>query len=218
LWTRHARHAGEAARLLIRNPPKFDTFLCPAARPSVAYALARLARLRSSSKPPGLLLPCQPALANRPPAGPGWLHQIKFRGYRVIPCQMAGGCGRIRDAVAALPVESAVVDGELSSLAPTTQSIFETLRSRQGRQGRGCDLREVDGRKVRPEPMEVAGRGQQLLSRKSSAMRDGIQVHEAITGDRAIIFMDLGGIIVPKRTGYRYLSGRTQAWLLATLR
>jgi hypothetical protein len=48
-------------------------------------------------------------------------------------------------------------------------------------------------------------------------MRDGIQVNEAITGDRATIFMDLGGIIVPKRTGYRYVSGRTQAWPLATL-
>ena len=70
---------------------------------------------------------------------------------------------------------------------------------------------------MRPEPMEVAGRGQQLLSRKSSAMRHGIQVNEAITGDRATIFMDLGGIIVPKRTGYRYVSGRTQAWPLATL-
>ena len=27
---------------------------------------------------------CQAALADRPPAGPGWLHEIKFDGYRVI--------------------------------------------------------------------------------------------------------------------------------------
>ena len=32
----------------------------------------------------GFILPCQPALAERPPAGPGWLHEIKFDGYRVI--------------------------------------------------------------------------------------------------------------------------------------
>jgi bifunctional non-homologous end joining protein LigD len=36
------------------------------------------------SKRPGFILPCQPALAARPLAGPGWLHEIKFDGYRVI--------------------------------------------------------------------------------------------------------------------------------------
>ena len=40
--------------------------------------------LRSRSKPDGFILPCQPALADRPPSGPGWLHEIKFDGYRVI--------------------------------------------------------------------------------------------------------------------------------------
>src|SRR6476619_4908425 len=40
--------------------------------------------IRSRSKPPGFILPCQPALAEKPPSGPGWLHEIKFDGYRVI--------------------------------------------------------------------------------------------------------------------------------------
>ena len=40
--------------------------------------------VRSRSKPSGFILPCQPALADRPPSGPGWLHEIKFDGYRVI--------------------------------------------------------------------------------------------------------------------------------------
>ena len=39
--------------------------------------------VRSRSKPDGFILPCQPALADRPPSGPGWLHEIKFDGYRV---------------------------------------------------------------------------------------------------------------------------------------
>jgi ATP-dependent DNA ligase len=33
-------------------------------------------------KPAGFILPCQPALADRPPLRPGWLHEIKFDGYR----------------------------------------------------------------------------------------------------------------------------------------
>jgi bifunctional non-homologous end joining protein LigD len=56
-----------------------------------------------------------------------------------------------------------------------------------------------------------------LLWRSNKAMRDGIQLSEAITGDGAAIFrhacwMDLEGI-VSKRIGSRYVSGRTRAWL-----
>ena len=58
-------------------------------------------------------------------------------------------------------------------------------------------------------------RSVQLLSRSNKALRDGIQLSEAITGDGAAIFrhawMDLEGI-VSKRIGSRY-SGRTRAWL-----
>jgi bifunctional non-homologous end joining protein LigD len=34
--------------------------------------------------PAGFILPCQPTLARHPPAGPGWLHEIKHDGYRVL--------------------------------------------------------------------------------------------------------------------------------------
>ena len=82
--------------------------------------------VRSRSKPDGFILPCQPALADRPPSGPGWLHEIKFDRYRVIArkdgdrvrlwarttSDYSKAFTRIRDAVAALPVDSAVLDGE----------------------------------------------------------------------------------------------------------
>jgi len=56
-----------------------------------------------------------------------------------------------------------------------------------------------------------------VLSRSNRAMRDGIQLSEALTGDGARIFrhacsMGLEGI-VSKRIGSRYVSGRTRAWL-----
>ena len=77
---------------------------------------------------------------------------------------------------------------------------------------------EMDGQDIRPEPLEERRkRLTKLLSRKTKAMRDGIQVSEAITGDGGRIFrhacaMDLEGI-VSKRIGSRYVSGRTRAWL-----
>jgi bifunctional non-homologous end joining protein LigD len=87
--------------------------------------------LRSRTTPDGFLLPCPPALADRPPSGPGWLHEIKFDGYRVIArkdgdrvrlwarttSDYSKAFTRMRDAVAALPVESAVLDGEATLCA-----------------------------------------------------------------------------------------------------
>jgi bifunctional non-homologous end joining protein LigD len=72
--------------------------------------------IRTHCKPPGFILPCQPALADRPPSGPGWLHEIKFDGCRVIArrdgeqirlwarttSDYSRAFTRIRDALAAL--------------------------------------------------------------------------------------------------------------------
>src|SRR3954447_21604967 len=77
--------------------------------------------IRTRSKPPGFILPCQPALAGRPPSGPGWLHEIKFDGYRIIArkdgeqvriwarttSDYSKAFTRMRDAIAALPVDNA---------------------------------------------------------------------------------------------------------------
>src|SRR3954465_8655051 len=101
--------------------------------------------IRTRSKPAGFILPCQPALADKPPSGPGWLHEIKFDGYRVIARKDGGqvrvwartsdyskAFTRIRDAVAALPVDKAVIDGEAIVLRSDNTCNFEGLRSRQG--------------------------------------------------------------------------------------
>ena len=67
---------------------------------------------------------------------------------------------------------------------------------------------EMDGQDVCPEPLEERRkRLAKLLSRKTKAMRDGIQLSQAITGDGAVIFrhaclMDLE-VIVSKRIGSR---------------
>ena len=79
------------------------------------------------------------------------------------------------------------------------------------------DVMEVDGQDVRPEPLEERRkRLAKLPSRSNKAMREGIQLTEAMTGDGPAIFrhacwMDLEGI-VSKRIGSGYVSGRTRAW------
>jgi hypothetical protein len=34
--------------------------------------------------PPGFVRPCEPTLTDRPPAGPGWLHEVKHDGFRIL--------------------------------------------------------------------------------------------------------------------------------------
>src|SRR6476620_6464732 len=136
--------------------------------------------LRSRSKPDGFIVPWQPALAHRAPSGPGWLHEIKFDGYRVIArkdgaqvrlwarttSDYRNTFTRIRDAVAALPVDSAVLDCEAVVLRPDASCDFEALRSRQGQAEAilvAYDVVKMDGQDVRPLP---ALPGLQLLERQ----------------------------------------------------
>ena len=94
----------------------------------VAYALAVSPRLRSRSKPLGFILPCQPALADRPPSGPGWLARKDGEQVRLwarTTSDYSKAFTRIRDAVAALPVDSAVIDGEAILLRPDNSFDFE---------------------------------------------------------------------------------------------
>jgi hypothetical protein len=34
--------------------------------------------------PVGFIRSCEPALVARPPVGPGWLHEIKHDGFRIV--------------------------------------------------------------------------------------------------------------------------------------
>jgi bifunctional non-homologous end joining protein LigD len=71
---------------------------------------------------------------------------------------------------------------------------------------------------MRPEPLKERRKGLgKLLSRSNKAMREGIQLSEAITGDGVAIFRHACGVglegIVSKRIASRYVSGRKRAWL-----
>jgi bifunctional non-homologous end joining protein LigD len=82
--------------------------------------------MRSRRTPPaGFILPCQPFLVARPPAGPGWLHEAKHDGYRIV-ARKQGECVTlwsrygadftdrlltIAEAIGNLPADSALING-----------------------------------------------------------------------------------------------------------
>ena len=82
----------------------------------------------------------------RPPAGPGWLHEVKHDGYRIVArkqgervtlwirygTDFTNRLPRIAEAVRGLAAESALIDGEAVALRPDGRSDFAALRSKAG--------------------------------------------------------------------------------------
>ena len=70
--------------------------------------------------------PCLPRAAQEPPAGPGWLHEIKHDGFRILAHRrgrsirlvtrkghdLADRFPLVTASIEELPVKSCVIDGE----------------------------------------------------------------------------------------------------------
>ena len=77
-------------------------------------------------QPPGFIVPCQPTLASKVPAGDGWIHELKHDGFRVLAfkdgdkVRLWSRNGRdwssefvaITEAMRALPFKRVMLDGE----------------------------------------------------------------------------------------------------------
>jgi ATP-dependent DNA ligase len=96
----------------------------------------RVSPQRSRRIPPaGFILPCQPLLVDRPPAGSGWLHEVKHDGYRIIArkersrvtlwsrygTNFTDRLPKVAEAICSLAAESALIDGEAAILQMADQ-------------------------------------------------------------------------------------------------
>jgi bifunctional non-homologous end joining protein LigD len=182
--------------------------------------------------PAGFIEPCIPTAARVPPADPGWLHEIKHDGYRLMArlegrrVRLFSRRGhdwsdrfpRIREAMTSLRARSATIDGEAVVLCPKTGlSLFDELHS--GRRDHDVilyafDLIELNGDDLRREPLEV--RKATLTSLLTKA-RTGIRINEHIEADGATVFRHACRLgcegIVSKRRDSSYRSGRSRDWL-----
>lgn len=93
---------------------------------------------------PGFVEPALASLRKTPPSGKGWLHEIKFDGYR-LQAHLKDGNVRlftrsghdwtakfgkaVTGAIAALPAAEAVIDGELVVEGPGGASDFSRLQT-----------------------------------------------------------------------------------------
>jgi len=189
--------------------------------------------------PPQRLSPqlCHPA--SSPPEGDQWLHEIKLDGYRLI-CWIDQGkvvlrtrgdqdwTGRfpyIVREVRQLPVENAILDGEVVALQPNGASSFnELVRAlREGKSERlfylVFDILYLDGFDLRNVTCE------RRKGALAALLPDGtgtIRYVDHLTGHGPQFFAEccrhgLEGV-VSKRRDAPYRSGRVPSWLKAKCR
>jgi bifunctional non-homologous end joining protein LigD len=201
------------------------------APPTYSRMLWRTSPRRSRRLPPaGFILPCQPLLVDRPPAGSDWLHEIKHDGYRIIACKdgsrvtlwtrygtnFTDRLPKIAEAVCSLAAESALIDGEAVAVRPDGHSDFAALRTKVG-SARACfvafDLLNLNGEDFRQQPIEER---RAALSPLVAGVHC-ILFSDALVAEGALVFakaceLGLEGI-VSKRAGSRYSSGNSRQWL-----
>ena len=215
------------------------------AKASSRAAVAAVARKRSDPAPrggktgkrkgrlPDFVPPSLATLHTAPPQGPQWIHEIKLDGYRIEARLDRGKVQlltrkaldwthrfeRIAKAVAVLPADTALLDGELVVENEQGVSSFSMLQA-DLKDGRGdrlvywvFDLLHLDGRDLTNEPLvERKAALKRLLNGQS---RTGpVRYVDHLDEDGAVIFkhacdMNLEGI-VSKLRGAPYRPGRSE--------
>ena len=181
--------------------------------------------------PYAFIPPCLPSRADRPPSGPGWVHEIKHDGFRMMVRRDVAGVRLltrnghdwtdryplIAEAAGALRVRSFLIDGEAVACDDDGMPSFDRLRYRR-QDARvflfAFDLLELNGQDLRREPLETRKATLASLLRGSLP---GLRLNEHLTHDGESVFrhvckMGLEGI-VSKRLRSRYRSGRSKDWL-----
>ncbi len=199
-------------------------------------------RLRTRPAKSGIIEPCLPTSAPKPPSGDNWIHEIKQDGYRLMARRDAGGVRlitrnghdwtdrypSIASAVGVLLCRSCLIDGE--AIVPGTDGIalFEGLRrgtkKKPSAQLYAFDLLELDGEDLRREPIEARKAALAKLigprfynDAQRASIRKGIVLSEHAAGDAQAIFRHACALgyegIVSKLKGSRYKSGRSRDWI-----
>ena len=195
-----------------------------------ALLFARPSQMLSRPRP--TIAPCLPRPAKEPPAGPGWIHEIKHDGFRILARRDARGVRlftrngydftdrfpKITEAIEALPVRSCFIDGEAIVVDERGLSVFDALRYRLRDHAAvlcAFDLIALDGQDLRGAPLE--NRKHMLADLLRGARHDGIAFNKHFDGDGAMIFKHACKLgcegIVSKRLGTHYRSGRVDHWL-----
>ena len=210
------------------------------ARRSAALKVTAPARRSSATSMPEFIAPQLCESVTRPPAGDGWVHEIKFDGYRIqlriqdgrvtlktrTGLDWTGKFDAIAKAAAALP--DAIIDGEIVALDANGAPDFAALQAALSEQQTDnlvyyvFDLLFDNGDDMRALPLtERKDRLAAMLADHTSVAPLIRFVDHFETGGDAVLRsacrLSLEGI-VSKRNDAPYRSGRVSTWTKAKCR
>jgi bifunctional non-homologous end joining protein LigD len=175
-------------------------------------------------------------LVDQAPESADWLHEIKLDGYRIV-ARIEGGqvslstrngndwtqrAPKVVEALAALPVKNALLDGEVVSLRADGKSDFQSLQNAL-RDQRGSslvyfafDLLFLDGNDLRPLPLAERKAALEMLCAQHKGSPQ-LRYSDHIIGGGGPFFQQackhgLEGTIA-KRLNAPYRGGRSKDWL-----
>ncbi len=191
-----------------------------------------------AAAPPATLPPQLATAVDRAPTGKTWLHEIKFDGYRIV-AHIEHGKARLMTRngldwtkrlralakqLQTLPVQDAILDGELVALSASGASSFRELQDALSRKQTAqltyqlFDLLHLDGHDLSAVPLiERKQALAQLLRAAGYAAGGTVRYSDHVEGQGPEFFeqacsLGLEGII-SKRADAPYRSGRGKLWL-----
>jgi bifunctional non-homologous end joining protein LigD len=199
----------------------------------MVHDFKKLAGARKA-KLPAFLAPQLATLVKEPPVGDLWLHELKFDGYRML-CRIdrgkvtvwsrnekewTGKFANVEQSVKALPLTTAILDGEIVIVDAHGQSSFQKLQRAMGKSVNSgfvyeiFDLIYLDGYDLTRVPLKERKR---LLEELCAAGRGTIRYSEHFEGNGDAFFKHACeyGIegIVSKLADSTYDSTRNRSWL-----
>jgi bifunctional non-homologous end joining protein LigD len=177
---------------------------------------------------PDFVEPMKAKLVGSMPSG-NWIYEIKFDGYRALALRggsetqilsrnekdLGGKFPEVKDSIAALDVQDAIIDGEIVALDEKGRSSFQLLQGFDMGQERppivfyAFDLLRLNGKDFRNLPIEERkAKLEELLKKPPGVIRNSVSftkdVKELVSRVREL---GLEGLI-GKRSGSRYEPGR----------
>jgi bifunctional non-homologous end joining protein LigD len=175
--------------------------------------------------------------AEAAPSGDAWVHEIKYDGYRLLARIEHGRVrlisrngkdwsdrfGSVVRALASLPVETALLDGEVAIVQPDGRTRFQDLQNILSGESRGgalryfvFDLLHSDGQDWMQHPLvERKRRLSELL--RSVPASSPLRFSDHVEGNGKAFFAEVCKLglegIVSKRKNAPYTPGRGRDWL-----
>jgi bifunctional non-homologous end joining protein LigD len=211
-------------------------------RPGATEAKTDQSEKKPSRKPksvalrrrtPTFIAPQLATLQDAPPQGAGWLHEIKFDGYRIVAVIHRGRVhlftrnrkdwthkyARIAGAIAKLGLKDAVFDGELVATNAKGEADFSRMQAAGEDDSvpltyHVFDLLNLDGEDTSVQPLVDRKR---LLASLLETAPDAVKYSDHIEGDGDRVIASACGLklegVISKKADAPYRSGRTLDWI-----